>query len=55
VVIREPLGRETVVPRNRIRRLQTTGRSPMPEGLESGLTTKDVAGLMEFLILRAPR
>jgi putative heme-binding domain-containing protein len=49
VILREPLGKETTLVREKIARLQTTGRSPMPEGLEAGLTAADVAGLLEFL------
>ena len=49
VILREPLGKETTLAREKIARLQTTGRSPMPEGLEAGLSHADVAGLLEFL------
>ena len=49
VIIREPLGRETVIPRARLLRLQTTGSSPMPEGLEAGLQPQDLADLLDFL------
>jgi putative membrane-bound dehydrogenase-like protein len=49
VILREPLGKETTLAREKIARLQTTGRSPMPEGLEAGLSSADVAGLLEFL------
>ena len=49
VILREPLGKETTLTREKIARLQTTGRSPMPEGLETGLTAAEVAGLLDFL------
>jgi putative heme-binding domain-containing protein len=49
VVIREPLGKETRLARQQLARLQTSGRSPMPEGLEAGLTTQDVADLLDYL------
>jgi putative membrane-bound dehydrogenase-like protein len=49
VTFREPLGKETILPREAIARLQTTGRSPMPEGLEAGLTHQDMANLLAFL------
>ncbi|MEA3207043.1 MAG: hypothetical protein QOE70_100 [Chthoniobacter sp.] len=49
VLLREPLGRESAIPRARISRLQTTGRSPMPEGLEAGLEVQDVADLLDHL------
>jgi putative heme-binding domain-containing protein len=55
VVIREPLGRETLVPQGRVKRVQTTGRSPMPEGLEIGLTQQQMANLLEFLTAGAGR
>ena len=54
VTIREPLGRETNIPRAQLARLQTTGKSPMPEGLEAGLTAQDVADLLAFLTGPAP-
>ncbi len=49
VTLREPLGRETNIPRTQLARLQTTGKSPMPEGLEAGLTPQDFADLLAFL------
>jgi len=49
ITMREPLGRETKVPRARLKRMQTTGRSPMPEGLESGLSLQQMADLLAFL------
>ncbi len=49
IVLREPLGKETPLPREKIARLQTTGRSPMPEGLEAGLKPEDLANLLAFL------
>jgi putative heme-binding domain-containing protein len=49
IVLREPLGRETRIERTRILRLQTTGNSPMPEGLEAGLEPADTADLLDFL------
>jgi putative heme-binding domain-containing protein len=49
VVIREPLGKETKLSRVQLTRLQTTGRSPMPEGLEAGLSAQDVADLLDYL------
>nr|MDQ3625320.1 c-type cytochrome [Verrucomicrobiota bacterium] len=55
IVVREPLGRETTLPRSRITRLQTTGASPMPDGLEAGLTPQDLADLLGFLTAPAPR
>ncbi len=42
-------GAEEVFPRARLARLVPTGRSLMPEGLESGLTTEDIAALLAWL------
>ena len=49
VTLREPLGKESTIARSRITRAQTTGKSPMPEGLEAGLSVRDFAGLLAFL------
>ena len=37
------------MPRSQIVRLQPSGQSLMPEGLEIGLTTQDLADLIEYL------
>ena len=42
-------GAEEVIPRARLARLVPTGRSLMPEGLESGLTIDDIAALLAWL------
>ena len=42
-------GAEEVFPRARLARLVPTGRSLMPEGLESGLTTEDIAALLAWV------
>ena len=49
VTLGGPNGTETVVPRSQIVRLQPSGQSLMPEGLEIGLTTQDLADLIEYL------
>ncbi|HKS36527.1 MAG TPA: HEAT repeat domain-containing protein, partial [Verrucomicrobiae bacterium] len=49
VTLRGPNGVETVVLRSRIERLQSTGQSLMPEGLEAGLAPQDMADLLEYL------
>jgi len=49
ITLHEPLGRETTIARSRVTRAQTTGKSPMPEGLEAGLSVAEVASLLEFL------
>jgi len=49
VTLRGPNGTETVVLRSHITRLQPSGQSLMPEGLEVGLTPQDLADLLEYL------
>ena len=49
VTLRGPNEMETVVPRAQIERLQPSGQSLMPEGLEVGLTPQDMADLIEYL------
>ena len=49
VTVRQAFGRETVVPRGDIRRIESQRLSLMPEGLEQGLTPQDAADLLEFV------
>jgi putative membrane-bound dehydrogenase-like protein len=49
VTLRQPGGVETVIPRNRIERLQSQNSSLMPEGLEAGLSVQEMAALLEYL------
>jgi putative heme-binding domain-containing protein len=49
ITIREAYGKETVIPRANIKRMASQGKSIMPEGLEQGLKTHDVADLMMFI------
>ena len=49
VTIRQPFGKETVVPRSEIRRLESQRISLMPEGLEEQLSDQDFADLLEFI------
>jgi putative heme-binding domain-containing protein len=42
-------GMEKIVPRGAIRKLHSSGLSIMPEGLEAGLDTEDMADLLAFL------
>jgi putative membrane-bound dehydrogenase-like protein len=49
LTLRGPNGVETVVLRSRIERLQSSGQSLMPEGLEAGLAPQDMADLLEYL------
>lgn len=50
VTLRRPGVSDELIPRNRLKELQASGKSLMPEGLESGLTPGDMADLLEFLI-----
>ncbi len=49
ITLRGPNETETGVLRSQIARLQASGQSLMPEGLELGLTTQDLADLIEYL------
>jgi len=51
VTLRGPNGTGTVVLRSQIARLQPSGQSLMPEGLEAGLTPQDMSDLLEFLVV----
>lgn len=45
-----PYGKEMVLPRANIVKMQSQGQSIMPEGLEAGLTPQAMADLLEFLV-----
>jgi putative heme-binding domain-containing protein len=49
VVLRQALGKKVVLPRRQIKRLQSSGVSLMPEGLEAGLSPQDLRDLIAFL------
>src|SRR5206468_3219243 len=49
VTVRQPLGVEVVDARAQIAKMQTSRFSLMPEGLEEGLTSGDLADLLEFI------
>ncbi len=49
ITLRQPYGKEEVIPRADIRRMQSQGQSLMPEGLESGLNLQDLADLIEYV------
>ena len=49
VTLRQPYGKEDVINRADIRRMQSQGQSLMPEGLEAGLTPQDLADLIEYI------
>ena len=49
ITVRQAYGRETTVPRAKIKRMTSQGKSIMPDGLEVGLTPQDVADLLAFV------
>jgi putative membrane-bound dehydrogenase-like protein len=49
ITLRQPYGRETIVPRGQIKRMSSEHKSLMPEGLEAGLKPQDVADLLQFV------
>jgi putative membrane-bound dehydrogenase-like protein len=50
VVLRQPNGNEVTLLRSNLQHFRSLGQSAMPEGLEQGLTTQDVADLMEYIL-----
>jgi putative heme-binding domain-containing protein len=54
ITLKEALGYEHVVPRDQIASLNSAGKSIMPEGLEEGLTTQEMADLLEFVLSANP-
>jgi len=49
IVLLQALGRKTVVPRKEIKRLESTGVSLMPEGLEAGLTPMELRDVIALI------
>jgi putative membrane-bound dehydrogenase-like protein len=49
VTLRQPGGTERTLPRAGIATIKTINQSLMPEGLEAGLTTQDMADLIQFI------
>lgn len=49
IVLRQAEGKDVLVPRRTIRRLQSSGLSMMPEGLEAGYTAQEMRDLIEFI------
>lgn len=49
VTVRQAYGKESVIPRANIKRMQSQGQSLMPEGLEAGLVPQDLADLMSYI------
>jgi len=53
ITVRQSLGAEAVIPRAQIVEMRASRLSLMPEGLEEGLTSQDLADLVEFLFTDA--
>ena len=51
VTVRQPFGKDTVVLRSDVKRIESQQLSLMPEGLEEGLKPQDMADLMEFIFV----
>jgi putative membrane-bound dehydrogenase-like protein len=49
ITLRQPYGKEEIIPRSKIRKMWSQGQSLMPEGLESGLSQQDLADLLEYV------
>jgi putative membrane-bound dehydrogenase-like protein len=49
VTIRQAYGKENVINRSDIKKMQSQGQSLMPEGLEAGLKPQDLADLIEYI------
>ncbi|MBA4146531.1 MAG: c-type cytochrome [Verrucomicrobia bacterium] len=49
VTIRAAYGKEDVVPRSNIKKMQSQQQSLMPEGLEGGLTPEQMADLLDYI------
>jgi putative membrane-bound dehydrogenase-like protein len=49
VTVRQPFGKDTVMLRSDVKRIESQQLSLMPEGLEEGLKPQDLADLLEFV------
>ena len=49
VTLRQAYSKEDVIPRSKIKKMQSQGQSLMPEGLEAGLAPKDFADLLRYI------
>jgi putative membrane-bound dehydrogenase-like protein len=49
VTVRQAFGKEDVVSRANIKKMQSQGQSLMPEGLEAGLAPQDLADLLDLI------
>ncbi len=50
ITLRQIFGKEITLRRDRIAKMQSQGRSIMPEGLENGMSNQDMADLLEFIL-----
>ena len=49
ITLRQPEGREQIIPRSDIDELKTSSKSLMPEGIERDVTVEQMADVLEFL------
>ena len=49
ITVRRPGAQDANIPRNQIASLKATGKSLMPDGLETGMSQQDLADLISFL------
>jgi putative heme-binding domain-containing protein len=49
VTIRQAFGKEDIIPRSKIKKMQSQGQSLMPEGVEAGLVPQDLADLLQYI------
>lgn len=54
VTLRQPFGAEVVIQRSDIARIQSQGKSTMPEGLEVEMSQQQMADLIEYLLDARP-
>jgi len=54
LTVRQAYGKEDVIPRARIVSTRSQAQSLMPEGLEAGLTSQDLANLLEYIGTAVP-
>ncbi|HJZ59227.1 MAG TPA: c-type cytochrome, partial [Gemmataceae bacterium] len=55
ITLRGAEGKEEVIPRRDLESLASTGRSPMPDGLEKDLSPRDMADLFAYLAGLRPK
>ena len=49
ITLRQPEGREQIIPRSNIDELKTSSKSLMPEGIERDVTVEQMADVLAFL------